>query len=357
MRLPGRSFEETFITIPAVGVEPPASLFQRLYGFLAENPDLRIVRQDVFGIVGAPDGVDREKLHRLSGGDWPVTWVEDGTGNGCPVAGIQVQAVEGVEVKPVKLRGRTIGAVFEDDSARYCVLGSLGPEGARSSRVSQARATFDAIEQALELVGMDFSQVYRTWFYLDEILDWYDEFNQIRNRFFRERKVFDGLVPASTGVGGSNAAGTAVVADLLAVAPKSDSVQLEAIPSPLQCPALEYGSSFSRAVEMRLPGQQRVYVSGTASIAPEGETVHIGDVDQQVRASMDVVAAILDSRQLGWNDVTRVIGYFKNGEDTSAFGRYCREHELPDLPAVIAKNDICRDDLLFEIELDAAART
>jgi len=51
---------------------------------------------------------------------------------------------------------------------------------------------------------MDFSHVARTWLYLDNLLDWYDDFNVVRTSFFRKHDVFRGLVPASTGIGGSN---------------------------------------------------------------------------------------------------------------------------------------------------------
>ena len=79
----------------------------------------------------------------------------------------------------------------------------------------------------------------------------------------------------------------------------------------------------------------------------------MGDLRRQVGLTMDVVAAILESRQMDWRNVTRMIGYFKHGEDASEFHRYCRERKLPKMPVIIAKNDICRDDLLFEIEADA----
>ena len=162
------------------------------------------------------------------------------------------------------------------------------------------------------------------------------------------------MVRASTGVGGSSPAGAAVVANLFAVERKSDKVRIEALPSPLQCPALDYGSSFSRAVELAVPGLRRVLVSGTASIAPGGETAHVGDVDAQLELTMDVVLAILESRGMGWKDVTRGIAYFKECEDAPAWDKYRARVSLPDMPVVVAQNHICRDDLLFEIEVDAA---
>ncbi len=354
IRLPNQRFQEAFINVPAVGFEEPAGLFQRLYDYLADHPRLRIVRQDVFGIIHDPLHVHHAKAYRLNGSEWPVTWVEEGNGGGCPVAGIQVHALDGAAPKAVHLDGRTVGTVFEDDFARYCVLGGLRPDSPEHAPEEQAWETLETMERALACVGMDFSNVFRTWFYLDDILDWYGGFNKVRNEFFKAHRVFDGLVPASTGVGGSNSSGTAVVADLLAVEIKDPRVQLKPLPSPLQCPALDYGSSFSRAVELSLPGQRRVYVSGTASIAPDGRTEHVGDVRKQIALTMDVVAAILNSRQLGWEDITRGIGYLKHAEDAQHFAEYCREAKLPEMPVVIAKNDICRDDLLFEIEVDAA---
>lgn len=207
------------------------------------------------------------------------------------------------------------------------------------------------MQEGLRAAGMDFSHVIRTWFYNYEMLQWYDEFNKVRTAFFHEHKVFDGLVPASTGIGGRNAAGAALTAGLVAV--RTPGVAPKAIASPLQCPALDYGSSFSRAVELKTPGYRRLMISGTASIAPEGHSVHIGDIDKQVQLTCDVAGAILQSRGMSWQDLSRAIAYFKYGKDAEAFTRFCAAQHLPSMPFLYTANDICRDDLLFEIELDA----
>jgi enamine deaminase RidA (YjgF/YER057c/UK114 family) len=352
-RLSGSTFEEAFVTLPARPRESAAQIFQRMYDFIADHPRFRVVRQDVFGVIGGKPGHDT-KAYRLNGAEWPVTWVEQGNGEGSPVAGIQLHAVSDLAVQPVRHHGRTVGVVYEDAAARYCVLAGLRPNSDRASRPAQARATLELMERVLEQVNMTFANVFRTWFFLDDILDWYGEFNRVRNEFFRERGVFDALVPASTGVGGSNADGTALVADLLAVAPKSGAARLTAVTSPLQCPALEYGSSFSRGVEISLPGQRRLYISGTASIHPDGRTAHVGDAGRQLELTMDVVEAILRSRGMDWGDCIRGIGYFKHMQDAPTFERWRTKRRLPPMPVILTKNDICRDDLLFELELDAA---
>lgn len=354
VRVPGDRSAEAFLTLPSQPGESPAELFQRFYRWVEANPEFRILRQDVFGVVADhshPPGA----MYRLNGAEWPFTWVEQGNGAGSPVAGIQVHAISGPEVHPVRVDGRTLGATFEDRHARYCVLAGLQPRNPIASRAEQTREVFALMQEALTSVGLGFHDVFRTWFYLDDILDWYGEFNEGRDEFFRHHEVFDRLVPASTGVGGRNAARTALVADLMALRPKSDAVRCTAVPSPLQCPALEYGSSFSRAVEISTPHQRRLYVSGTASILPDGQTAHAGDIDAQVALTMDVVGAILESRGLTWTDTVRGIGYFKNMADAPVFARWCAARGLSAWPVIVTKNDICRDDLLFELELDAVA--
>jgi enamine deaminase RidA (YjgF/YER057c/UK114 family) len=160
-------------------------------------------------------------------------------------------------------------------------------------------------------------------------------------------------MPASTGIGAGNCAGVAVVAEALAIKAKEQNIHIYEVPSPLQCPASDYKSSFSRAVEVVLPDHRRLYVSGTASIEPGGRTAHVGDVEKQIALTMDVVEAILASRQMGWSDVSRAIAYFKDIQDASLLDSYCSKKRLPLLPMAVAHGDICRDDLLFEIEVDA----
>ena len=180
-----------------------------------------------------------------------------------------------------------------------------------------------------------------------------DDFNAVRNKFFREINAYNGVLPASTGIGAGNPAETALIADLFAIKPKTDKIRIAAVPSPLQCPALDYKSSFSRAVEVTLPDHRRLYVSGTASIESGGKTAHAGDVEKQIALTMEVVKAILESRRMDFSDVSRAVGYFKDIKNAPLFAEYCRQNNLPPLPIATAHADICRDNLLYEVEVDA----
>jgi len=162
-----------------------------------------------------------------------------------------------------------------------------------------------------------------------------------------------GSLPASTGIGARNAGGAALVVAAWAMQPLDGKAYAREVGSPLQCPAPKYGSSFSRAMEVASGGVRRLFISGTASIHPDGTTAWVGDIEKQVALTMEVVAAILQSRGMDYRDVTRATAYFKAPEFKPAFEAWCAARELADLPVVPLHADVCRDALLFEIELDA----
>lgn len=342
--------QEHFITATPRGDESPGSLFQRV-GDTVHQMGGQIVSVEVLG-TSAQDRKDLGVLTKtLDGNDVPVGWIENTRIDN--LYGVHLWVVTGAKVERLEWNGRRVGSLFEDKYARYCRLVGLLPADAALPRTEQAGQILTQMEDVLRVARMKFSHVLRTWFYNDSILDWYRDFNVVRTRFFDERHVFDGLLPASTGVSGHNAIGAALIAGLIALEPKSDEVKAFEIPSPLQSPAPSYGSSFSRAIELQTPDHRRIYVSGTASIDGEGNTVFLDDCAAQVKQTMRVVQAILESRDMDWSDVVRSLVYFKRPDDAPLFRQYLENNAIGRFPAVIVENDICRDNLLFEIEVDA----
>ena len=271
---------------------------------------------------------------------------------GAPAGG-QIRMLSGVECTPLLSEGRIIGNYFEDANAKYCILGDIRPRNLGSSPGAQTGDVLRRIQRTLMTVGMDFRHVVRTWFYNDRILDWYGEFNKARATFF-ERQGFE-VIPASTGIGTPNAAGSALIAKAIAVMPKNASVTIRSVDSPLQCEASAYGSVFSRALEVADPAARVLYVSGTASIAPNGDTEHVGNAAKQIEKTMEVVDAMLAENGMILADTVRAIGYFRRREHIPLWHHYCRNRGLEPMPILLTECEICRDDLLFEIELDVAA--
>ena len=327
----------------AVGQEEPR------FPLPGSHSEWQVVRQTVFGFLRETDWIEG------CGQDigWPVTLLSTGTKERPREGGTYVQAVKGAGVRILSTDGRVSGVVYEDAHGRYCFLGGLVPTDKCASPNEQTLQVFERMAGLLDLAGMDFSNVVRTWFYLDAILDWYGEFNRARDKFFSNRHLFDSILPASTGIGAKNGYGSALVAEALAVQPKSNKLEIRQVASPLQGSACDYGSSFSRAVELVDPDHTRLFVSGTASIAPKGQSLHSGDVDAQVRLTMSIVDAILKSCDMDWQHSCRAFAYFKHAGDFDALNRYCASAGISWLPVLLYENDICRPELLFEIELDA----
>lgn len=351
VRLSAGGRHRFFATDAPGGNGGPEPLVREIGEFIVST-GVTVCAMDLFG----PCALHAKTLDMLrrycSEVEWPLTWIDGAACAGQAPVAAQFYAVAGPS-EPIVFEGRHVGTIIEDDDAQYAILAGIRPANLQASRADQARSLFERLDAALVSAGMSFSDVVRTWLYCDRILEWYDELNRIRNAFFEARGVYDRLVPASTGVGTANPYGVAIVGEALAIRPKRPDVVIRSLPSPLQCPAPVYGSSFSRAVEVRLPSYRRLYVSGTASIHPNGETAHVGDVDAQVELTMRVVDAIMDQSGYRWSDINRAIGYFKRTADVAAWDRWCARHGVIDLPIVIVQADICRDDLLFEIEVDA----
>ncbi|MBN1846707.1 MAG: hypothetical protein JW810_13570 [Sedimentisphaerales bacterium] len=342
---------EYFLTVTPTAQEELPSFFDRA-ARAVRTRNARIVSREILGISPQREDAARIDQQAFGGLEGPLTWLEDGHEH--RLYGMHIWAVSGYAVEPIRLAGHTIGSLFQDDQARFVRLGGVLPAAdAGSDRGVQALSVFERLKAILHEQRMTFRQVVRTWFYNRDILQWYDQFNRVRDTFYRGQHVLDNLVPASTGVGGRNPQGCSLVGGLLAVEPLQPAVRAEAVPSPLQNPAWDYGSTFSRATELRLLDHRRLFVSGTASIDPAGQTAHVGDAAGQVALTMKVVQAILESRRMDWSCVTRALAYFKHAPDAGAFEPYCRRHRIGPFPVIVTENDICRDELLFEIEVDA----
>jgi enamine deaminase RidA (YjgF/YER057c/UK114 family) len=346
---------EYHLTLTPLKQESARALAQRLAEVL-HGEEATVVRLLAFGAVREQPVLVAALRQALEDPVLPVTWAEGDSCTDAPVAGLQVHAVSGLRVQTIGCGDQPLGRVWSDARAMHCVLGGVVPTIPHASAPTQARQTFELLQAGLAEAGMAVGDVARTWFFLDDILGWYGEFNRVRNDFFAQSELRPGRVPASTGVSGRNAAGAALTAAAWAVrAHEPEPPAVEFLPSPKQCPAPAYGSAFSRAAVIRTGGFRQLLVSGTASIAPDGRTTHVADAPGQIERTMEVIYAILESQGMRFSDTTRAVAYFKSATDAPLFRHWLEKHKLAGLPVVFTRCDICRDDLLFELELDAVA--
>ncbi len=344
----GTSFSLTIKPLPG---EEISALCRRLAAQLAERAatPLHLL---VFGQTAAAAAGIATLEESFGRRDFPVTWVEGADCGSKPIAGIQAHAFTGA-VERIEWNGRVVGSVFTEGGARQCLVGGLAPADKTLARSEQTRQTLEELQAVLALAGLELADTVRTWFFLDNILSWYDDFNRARTKIYSGEKFRTGSLPASTGVGAKNPAGTALALAAWAFRPLEKTARAEEVASPLQCPAPAYGSSFSRAMEMPTAAGRRLHISGTASIAPGGQTLWADDTRKQVELTMDVVEAILRSRGFTFADLTRATAYFRHAADAGIFSEWLAANRQEQMPVVSAQCDVCRDDLLFELEAEA----
>jgi enamine deaminase RidA (YjgF/YER057c/UK114 family) len=349
------SYKEYFITVDLFGLEDIVPSLCGLFTYLNKE-GAKVIMQMVFGDC-LSKGSHMKKIAELNVEvKWPVLALENDSVKYSPLSGMQFIAVSGVEVEELKLKDKIVGYSFEDKSAKYAYLCDVRPENIINSQKEQTKEVYKKAAQALYQADMEFSNVVRTWFYLDKLLSWYDVFNGVRTNLFNDNNIFNNLVPASTGIGARNREGAAIALCLYAIKPKDETVSIAKVDSPLQCEAINYKSVFSRAVEIKTGKIRKLLISGTASISEEGKSINMCYLNKQIEKTIEIINKILTSKKMSWSDVTRTIVYFKENETGSAFKEYCKTNNIPSFPVTIAYTSVCRDELLFEMELDAVDR-
>ena len=121
-------------------------------------------------------------------------------------------------------------------------------------------------------------------------------------------------------------------------------------------------SSFSRGMRLEFGNIAVLLISGTASIGPNGETLHVGDFRAQTRRTYQNITALLEAEGATWKDIVRTTCYLRDidrdyagfNEERTAFYEQQELNPLPASTGIQAK--LCRPELLVEIEAIAIFR-
>jgi enamine deaminase RidA (YjgF/YER057c/UK114 family) len=218
----------------------------------------------------------------------------------------------------------------------------------------------DRADRILGENGASYRDVARTWFYLPDILDWYAEFNKVRNEKYGAFGIMPGpgdtglLLPASTGIRAESASGAAGTMDLIAVVGESEYYPpVKQLTNAEQLDAFRYGAAFSRAALIRTPDMSVIEVSGTAAIDQRGRSLYPGDIRSQIDCTLDKVNALLRQEGSALDDICAATVFVKQPEYAPIFWKMIKDRGLNDFPAVCVVADVCREELLFEIDAEA----
>jgi len=337
--------------------EAADELFSALAAVVAER-GIQPVQEKLYGLTGAREEVlsSRKNAYAAAGlaTDLPCSYHQGIPIDRLDFAGAQLWGViprdDGITVTTTRE-----GRCWTGRDYRVLLVsglrGVLADGRLAEGLTPQAEHMLLNADSALEAQGFSFKNVTRTWIYLKRILDWYGEFNRVRTAFFETRGVgldAERSFPSSTGIQGTTA-GEECCMDLLAV----DGAGAVATPihaSSRQGRSFDYGSAFSRAMSLRIGGLDTVFVSGTASIDTQGATVHLDDPEAQILETLLCVSALLEPRGIGLKDVHLATVFCKTPEILQTYRQVVRLLGMPPLPIVPVVADICRPELLVEIE-------
>ncbi len=297
---------------------------------------------------------------------WPVppTVVEGAPCEGSGLAGVHIVGARprnGEEPRVVTHDEVPCGLEVAGSEAVFLALSDIAkllPNDPEREPAEETRGAIHLAEDLLTARKWSFQDVRRTWFYLHDILDWYDDFNIARNREFDRmglsRSGSGSMLPASTGIFADNPRGGWCVLDLLAIR-SSNGKPLDArkLTNPRQNEAPEYGSSFSRGLELRTRSCRYLLVSGTASIDDHGSSVHENDFTRQTERTLDTVATLLGVGGAGFGDVRQATAFVKRQADISELRDILTRRGMDQMPVVYTVGDVCRDELLFELDATA----
>jgi enamine deaminase RidA (YjgF/YER057c/UK114 family) len=234
---------------------------------------------------------------------------------------------------------------------------------ARNDAGALLRATEIAYQEIFDVLNeTQHRHLVRIWNYLPEINaqaggdERYRHFNSARQMAFRKSgRATMGTVPAASALG--SPAGSPISIYFLAARRPPKMIE-----NPRQTSAYHYPPKFgrhspifSRACIWGESAGGKLFISGTASIVGH-ETIHRGDVVAQTRETVINISALLDeaNRLVGAGQYSleglKLKVYVRNPLDLAAIEATLSKLLRPTGAIVYLQADVCREDLLVEIE-------
>lgn len=222
--------------------------------------------------------------------------------------------------------------------------------------------TFAVYQRLLALLQREgFPQLMRIWHYFPRIhdaesgLERYQAFNRGRSHALETVPGVEARLPASTAIG-TNCPGLLVyfLASRLPVTPIENPRQISASHYPTR-----YGPrppAFSRAALAHWGLTAALFVSGTASIVGH-ETAHEQHALAQLDETLVNIDALLQRARHSDPSIPPCTGdlsvlkfYVRHPADHAALQQHLAQKLRPQPPTLFLRGDVCREDLLLEIE-------
>lgn len=367
--------------------EKLSDCYRQFGDYLAGNPNpglVQVIKQTIF--ISATDKEDYLKIRdglqksttAFSTFRTPVAIIAQTPENGSMV--LELTILEGIGPELVKYSNgkSTSHIVAENQEVKIVIAAGISESGNGKGIYEQSLEAFSGLQKVLEMEGMHFHDIVRQWNYIEQITkvelyngsqsQHYQIFNDVRSRFYNQADFANGY-PAATGIGMDFGG---IIIEAIAMQVKGTG-QVLPLKNPVQTDAYSYTSEvlaenslmkdfcrttpkFERAKILNFPGMRIVFISGTAAITGQvSRNDHT--VEEQTEMTISNIRNLISEENLrkhGLTETTTAIVknlrvYVKNQNDIPAVKEVCDYH-FPQIPSIYIVADICRPELLVEIE-------
>ncbi len=239
----------------------------------------------------------------------------------------------------------------QEDGVRRVMVGGL-QSSLSNSIGEQSREVCDTIVQIAECEGLEIDDIVRQWNYIEQITSsdsegqHYQLFNDARSELYNSCEWQRGY-PAATGIGATYG-GVVIDVDFVVgerVTPIDNELQVSAHKYSKGVLIGEHDNRSTPKFERAKLVGDLLYISGTAAIRGEESLVGV-DAAEQTRITLSNIDELLRASECGNISSLRV--YIKHRDDYPQI-REVVESYAPN-QAIYLFADICRDELLMEIE-------
>ena len=306
----------------------------------------------------------KTSLKEFLGRDIPVTLVPQPL---LPADGLSAEiytlsTTEGIEFH------QGYGLIRNEDSSLIFIEG-IASSDFKDGVFKQSTEVFEKLDAILARHGFSPDDIVRQWNYIGNITHHrdgrqnYQEFNDARTAYYKKGNWTNGY-PAATGIGASC---EGIIVGCIAY---KSAGHIFPINNPLQIAAHEYSKKvlvddnanaikstpkFERAKLIEIGDKACCFVSGTAAIRGE-QSMEANSASSQTIQTIENIEYLVSKENLERYGCKRydlhyvnLRVYIKNAEDYEEV-RAVVEERYPDIPTIYTIADVCRQELLVEIE-------
>lgn len=334
-------------------------------GRVLSSMNMDIVQERIFGHASKKEAIVKARRAALQKGeeilfDELFSYIDCEPVFGRGFAGFILRVAAREKVQTILYDNKPCGKKWFEGNAQHIILQDLNGTG--SAQVASARETevgnmLHKADAILQASGGSYRDVVRTWFYLPDILNWYGRFNAVRNDVYTQFRLMHSLgsgvlsLPSSTGIGVGNTRKSAGTLNLYAVVgPQAGKPHIRQLSNAGQKNAYEYGAAFSRGTVISNARTKLMQLSGTAAINRRGQSLFHESCTEQIDCTFEKIRELLRPLRAGLSDICAATVFLKNKRDINQLKNSLAAHGLSELPCVYVVADICRPELLFELD-------